>query len=224
MCETVTNDISYQRIAPTFVAYMQSTGCSLPERGFCGLPMEELEATALSLHKPSRVAHVLGCRDTAIALAKRWGANETNAARAALLHDVTKALSTEGQLTLPVEYGMILDDFSKKYPKTLHALTGSLVAKYVFGENDAVVQAVRYHTTGRADMTLLEKIIYIADYVEPNRDFPGVEKLRELAFTDLDQALHLGLMMTLETLKTQGSEVSPESRDALAWLETKGTI
>ena len=65
----------------------------------------------------------------------------------------------------------------------------------------------------------LEKIIYVADYMEPNRDFPGVEKLRHLAFTDLDAALKLGLEMTLEHLNRQGNEVSPESREALAWLK-----
>ena len=157
-------------------------------------------------------------------MAKHWGADETDAARAALLHDVTKALDVPGQLTLPGEYGMILDEFSKNYPKTLHALTGSLVAQHVFGEKPAVVQAIRYHTTGRANMTLLEKIIYVADYMEPNRDFPGVDKLRQLAFSDLNAALQLGLTMTINVLREQGNEVSPESREALEWLETKGTI
>ena len=71
-------------------------------------------------------------------------------------------------------------------------------------------------------MNLLEKIIYGADYMEPNRNFPGVEKLRELAFSDLDEALKLGLTMTLDLLKQQGSEISPESREALAWLNRKG--
>ena len=97
-------------------------------------------------------------------------------------------------------------------------MTGSLVAKRIFGENEAVVSAIEHHTTGKADMNLLEKIIYVADYMEPNRNFPGVEKLRELAFTDMDAALKLGLEMTLEHLKRQGAEVSPQSRDALAWL------
>ena len=85
-----------------------------------------------------------------------------------------------------------------------------------------MVQAIRHHTTGKADMNLLEKIIYVADYMEPNRNFPGVEKLRELAFSDLDEALKLGLTMTLDLLKQQGSEISPESREALAWLNRKG--
>jgi nicotinate-nucleotide adenylyltransferase len=182
------------------------------------LPMDKLEQVVISLLKPNRVAHVLGCRDTAVELAKHWGADVTDAARAGILHDITKAIDGPLQLTLCEAYGKILSDFSRRYPKTLHALTGSLVAKRIFGENEAVVSAIEHHTTGKADMNLLEKIIYVADYMEPNRDFPGVEKLRELAFTDMDAALKLGLEMTLEHLKRQGAEVSPQSRDALAWL------
>ena len=182
------------------------------------LPMEELERVVISLLNPNRVAHVLGCRDTAVELARRWGANETDAARAGILHDITKAIDGPLQLTLCDAYGKILSDFSKRYPKTLHALTGSLVAQRIFGENEAVVSAIEHHTTGKADMNLLETIIYVADYMEPNRNFPGVEQLRQLAFTDIRAALKLGLEMTLEHLKRQGAEVSPESRAALDWL------
>ncbi len=182
------------------------------------LPMEELEQVVIRLLNPNRVKHVLGCRDTAVELAKHWGADVTDAARAGILHDITKALDGPLQLTLCQAYGKILDAFSRKYPKTLHALTGSLVAEQIFGENEAVVSAIRHHTTGKADMSLLETIIYVADYMEPNRDFPGVERLRELAYSDLTGALKLGLEMTLEHLKRQGSEVSPESREALAFL------
>ena len=182
------------------------------------LPMDQLEKVVISLLNPNRVNHVLGCRDTAVELARRWGADETDAARAGLLHDITKALDGPLQLTLCKGYGKILSAFSQKYPKTLHALTGSLVARRIFGENDAVVSAIEHHTTGKAGMNLLETIIYVADYMEPNRDFLGVEQLRELAFSDLDEALKLGLTMTLNLLNQQGSEVSPESREALAWL------
>ncbi|MBQ9148759.1 MAG: nicotinate (nicotinamide) nucleotide adenylyltransferase, partial [Oscillospiraceae bacterium] len=150
------------------------------------LPMEELEQIVISLLNPNRVAHVLGCRDTAVELARHWGENETDAARAGILHDITKALDGPLQLTLCKAYGKILSDFSRKYPKTLHALTGSLVAERIFGENEAVVTAICHHTTGRANMGLLEKIIYVADYMEPCRNFPGVERLRELAFSDID--------------------------------------
>jgi len=185
---------------------------------FRSLPMEQLERVVIGLLKPNRVAHVLGCRDTAVELARRWGADETDAARAGLLHDITKALDGPLQLTLCGEYGIVLDAFFTKNPKTLHALTGSLVAKRIFGENDAVVSAIRSHTTGKANMNTLEKIIYVADYMEPNRDFPGVEELRRLAYSDLDAALKLGLTMTLEMLQKQGSEISPESREALEFL------
>jgi nicotinate-nucleotide adenylyltransferase len=207
---------------PAVAEYIRANGLYGVGNSYKNLSLEDLEQTVIRLLNPNRVSHVLGCRDTAMELAKRWGANETDAARAGLLHDVTKALSAPLQLTLCRDYGMILNDFSQKNPKTLHALTGSLVAERVFGENKAVVEAIRHHTTGKSNMNVLEKIIYVADYMEPNRDFPGVERLRELAFSDLDEALHLGLTMTLELLKKQGSEVSPESREALAWLETKG--
>ena len=185
------------------------------------LPMEQLEQVVLSLLNPNRIRHVLGCRDTAVALAKRWGADETDAARAGILHDITKALDGPLQLTLCKAYGKMLTDFSRKYPKTLHALTGSLVAERIFGENPQVVSAICHHTTGKAGMNLLETIIYVADYMEPNRDFPGVERLRELAYSDIQAALKLGLEMTLEHLKKQGSEVSPESREALAYCEKR---
>ena len=207
---------------PTLKTYMEQTGCCDPCADFRCLPMEKLEQVVTCLLKPSRVAHVLGCRDTAVAMAKHWGANEEDAARAALLHDVTKALDGPRQLTLAGEYGIILNAFQQENPKTLHALTGSVVAQRLFEENEAVVEAIRHHTTGKANMNLLEKIIYVADYMEPNRDFPGVEKLRELAFSDLNGALELGLTMTLNLLNQQGSEVSPESREALAWLKEKG--
>lgn len=182
------------------------------------LPMEQLEAIVVSLLNPNRVRHVLGVRDTAVLMARKWGVNEEDAARAGILHDITKALDGPLQLTLCDGYGKILSDFSRRYPKTLHAYTGSLVAERLFGENAAVVDAICCHTTGKADMTDLEKIIYVADYMEPNRDFPGVETLRELAYSDLTGALKLGLEMTLEHLRNQGNEVSPESREALEFL------
>ena len=205
-------------LEPKVAEYIQMRGLYGTNVNHRHLPMERLEKVVISLLKPSRVNHVLGCRDTAVELARRWGADETDAARAGVLHDITKALDGPLQLTLCSEYGIILDEFSENNPKTLHALTGSLVAERIFGENQAVVDAIRWHTTGKADMTLLQKIIYVADYMEPNRDFEGVEQLRHLAFTDLDAALKLGLEMTLSMLKDQGRQISPESQQALAWL------
>ena len=203
------------------LSYIREKGLYGCGEDYRKLPMDKLEAVVTSLLKPNRVAHVLGCRETAVELAKRWGADPEQAARAGLLHDITKALDGPLQLTLCSAYGIILDNFATHNPKTLHALTGSLVAERVFGESQAVVSAICSHTTGKAGMNALEKIIYVADYVEPNRDFPGVEQLRHLAFTDLDGALKRGLEMTLEVLKQEGKEISPESRQALDYLNGK---
>ena len=200
------------------LAYIRQQGLYETGRDLWQLPMDRLEQEVISLLKPGRVAHVLGCRDTAVELAKHWGADTTDAARAGILHDITKALDGPLQLTLCREHGIILDDFSTQNPKTLHALTGSFVAKRIFGENDAVVTAIRSHTTGRAGMGLLEKIIYVADYMEPNRDFPGVEELRRLAFSDLDGAMRLGLEMTVSILRANGAQISAASLEALEYL------
>ena len=199
-------------------AYIREHGLYDTSADWKNLPMEELERVVIRLLNPNRVAHVLGCRDTAMELAKRWGADVTDAARAGILHDVTKALDGPLQLTLCREYGTILDDFGQQNPKTLHALTGSLVAERIFGETPAVVSAIRHHTTGKANMSLLEKIIYVADYMEPCRKFQGVDKMRELAFSDIDAALRMGLEMTLENLISRELEISPESREALNYL------
>ncbi len=205
-------------LAPETIAYIQKNHLYGTQKDYKGLPEEELESVVIGLLKPSRVNHVLGCRQEAVKLAKYWGANETDAARAGLLHDVTKALDGPLQIHLCKCYGVPLDAFSRQNPKTLHALTGSLVAERIFGESKTVVEAVRWHTTGKADMTLLEKIIYVADYMEPNRDFPGVERLRQLAYTDMDGALRCGLEMTLDMLRKQGKEISRQSDEALRFL------
>ena len=205
---------------------MPGVGDYIREKGLYGLdrerknlPMEELEEAVIALMNPNRVAHVLGCRDTAVELARVYGENEVDAARAGLLHDITKAIDGPLQLTLCDEYGIVLDTFSRSFPKTLHALTGSLVAERIFGENENVVSAICHHTTGRANMTLLEKIIYIADYVEPNRDFPGVEEMRAMAYTDLDKAVLMGLQSAVAHVRRQGQGLAPATLEALEFLK-----
>ena len=205
---------------------MPGVGDYIREKGLYGtgkdrknLTMEELEAEVVALMNPNRVAHVLGCRDCAVELARLYGENEVDAARAGLLHDITKAIDGPLQLTLCAEYGMILDTFSKAYPKTLHALTGSLVARRIFGENETVVSAICHHTTGRANMTLLEKIIYIADYVEVNRNFPGVEEMRAMAYRDLDKAVLMGLESAVAHVRRQGQGLAPATLEALEFLQ-----
>lgn len=209
-------------LCPGVPEYIRQQGLYGTARDYRGLPMEELEQVVTSLLNPNRVAHVLGCRDTAVKLAKHWGADVTDAARAGLLHDITKALDGPLQLTLCDEYGILLSKFSQENPKTLHALTGSLVAEQIFGENEAVVEAIRYHTTGRANMALLEKIIYVADYMEPCRDFSGVEDLRAAACRNLDEAMLMGMEMTMAHVRRQGQQLAQATVDAVRFLREAG--
>ena len=193
---------------------------------FCGaklkaLPFEELSRVSLSLHKPKRVAHAAGCSMTARRLAAQYGADETDAARAGILHDITKALNGDEQLKLCERYAMILDKFERDNPKLLHAKTGAVIAREIFGENDAVCEAICWHTTGKADMTVLEKIVYLADYIEPNRDFPGVRELRELTARSLDLGLRRGLEMTIAQVRANGREVDRNSLGALRFLQER---
>ena len=88
----------------------------------------------------------------------------------------------------------------------------------MFGVNDAVYEAIRWHTTCKADMTTLEKVIYLADYIEPNRDFPGVEQLRQAVYEDLDRGLLLGLTMTVEEMKERGNPVHEHTLQARDFL------
>lgn len=200
-------------------AYIRQKGLYGTDKSKENLPLEQLEEVACTLLKPNRIAHVLGCRDMALALAKRWGADETDVQRAALLHDVTKALDGPAQLTLCDQWDILLDTFSRNNPKTLHALTGSVAAKRVFGENQAVVDAIACHTTGKPDMNTLEKIIYLADAVEQTRDYPEVERLRKLAFADLTEAVKQTLELTLSLLQKRGDTIHPQTAEALAWLQ-----
>lgn len=187
------------------------------------LPFDKLKEVSLSLLKPARVAHVVGCCETAQALARRYGANERDASRAGILHDVTKALTGEQQLKLCEHLQLQISDFARAHPKLLHAKTGAAVAGRIFGENEAVCQAICYHTTGRAGMSLLEKIVYLADYIEPTRAFDGVEQLREATWRSLDEGMLLGLEMTLEHLREQGQSQAADSIRAREWLLAKGS-
>lgn len=182
------------------------------------LPLRTLRPVALSYLKYKRIPHVLGTEQEAVRLAERYGADVRKAQVAALLHDCTKKLDMEQQLALCRRYGIRLDELEQKALKLLHAKTGAAIARDVFGVDDEIYRAIWWHTTGHANMTLLEKIIYLADYIEPSRDFPGVDKLRSVCYKDLDEGLLLGLEMSIEEMTNMGNPVhhaTIEARDAL---------
>ncbi len=182
-----------------------------------------LRDRAKEMLDPKRVAHVNGCERTAVYLARRWGVDCDEAREAAILHDITKRLPHAEQLLLCEKYGIMIDNVEKSEPKLLHAKTGAEIARDRFAVSEAVYGAIYWHTTGREDMTQLEKIIYLADYIEPTRHFDGLEELRDLSYSDLDAALLLGLKMSVEDLRERGKIPHERTLGAIAWLEkTRG--
>jgi predicted HD superfamily hydrolase involved in NAD metabolism len=114
--------------------------------------------------------------------------------------------------------GPLGDELEQHALKLLHAKTGAAVARDIFGVKDAVYKAIRWHTTGKPDMTLLEKVIYLADYIEPNRDFPGVERLRRAVYDDLDKGLLMGLSDTIDEMERMGNPVHHDTLEARDFL------
>ena len=186
------------------------------------LELPELRACSYSMMRAKRVPHVIGVEEEAAKLALRWGADPVLARRAGVLHDCTKYLELPEQLELCQTYGVELDELERQAVKLLHAKTGACIARAVFGEPDAVYQAIFWHTTAKADMTTLEKILYVADYMEPNRDFEGVERLRKLAYEDLDKALLLGVEMTIREMEEKKRVIHPKTIQARDYLREQG--
>ena len=140
---------------------------------------------------------------------------------AALLHDCTKKLEMDEQLELCRHYDIPLCELEQKALKLLHSKTGAAIARDVFGVDEEVYSAICWHTTGRAGMTLMEKILYLADYIEPTRDFDGVDELRRACYEDIDAGLEMGLRMTVEEMYQRGNPVHPATLEALDDLKGK---
>lgn len=148
-----------------------------------------------------RYIHSLGVAESAKELAVRFGADENKAYLAGLLHDITKNETNERQLKLFESDGIILNQVEKNNPKLWHAMTAPVFIKNELGITDEeILSAVRYHTTGRASMSLLEKIVYIADYISAERDYPDVDVMRALAKESLEKAALYSLKYTLKKL------------------------
>ncbi len=205
-------------LPPAVYGYILRQGLYGTNADLKHLSISQLRPVALSYLKHKRIPHVLGTEQEAIRLAERYGADVEKARIAALLHDCTKKLDMESQLALCDHYGIELDELEQVSLKLLHSKTGAALARDVFGVDEEIYNAIWWHTTGHANMTLLEKIIYLADYIEPSRDFPGVDKLRSVCYKDLNEGLLLGLEMTIREMTDMGNPVhraTLEARDAL---------
>lgn len=166
-----------------------------------------------------RFAHTLGVEQTAREMARIFGEDEEKAALAGLLHDCAKCMPLSQMVK--AARSVPLDPVMKESKALMHAVAGMCIAESVYGVKDQdVLGAIRWHTTGRASMTALEKIIYLADMIEPGRKpFPGIEELRALCHEDLDKAMHLALRMSLEHVQAQGKTLHPDTMSALQMYE-----
>ncbi|MDA7026868.1 bis(5'-nucleosyl)-tetraphosphatase (symmetrical) YqeK [Bacillus sp. CLL-7-23] len=157
----------------------------------------------------ARYTHTIRVMETAIELANRFGADVNKAEIAAIFHDYAKFRPKEEMKQMIISEGEALDvlDF---HPELWHAPAGAILVKKEAGITDEdVLSAIKYHTSGRPNMTLLEKVIYVADYIEPGRSFPGIEEVRTLAETNLDLALIQALKNTIIFLLTKNQAVFP---------------
>ncbi len=179
---------------------------------------ENMRNDILSRLSGYRLEHTLGCERAAVELGERFGEDTEKCSLAAVLHDITKRLSREEQLYLCDKYGIIPCDVEKIEWKMLHGKTAAAIAQTEYHVSEDIVHAIAYHTTGCADMTLLDKILYLADFIEETRDFKGVEPARALAKKDVDQALLYCFDFSLGDLIERGKLIHKDTFEARNWL------
>ncbi|MGN0549300.1 MAG: bis(5'-nucleosyl)-tetraphosphatase (symmetrical) YqeK [Acutalibacteraceae bacterium] len=161
-----------------------------------------------------RFNHSLNVADSAKELALRYGADADKAYTAGLLHDVMKNASPEEQLGVLSEAGIELMPVERENKKLWHAMAGAAYVKFVMGIDDRdIIRAVRYHTTGRAGMSLLERVVYLADYISVDRNYNGVEDMRRLCKSDSDEAILYALTFGIPDLVSKGRVIHPDSID-----------
>ena len=182
----------------------------------CG-EAEKMVKKALS---PKRFTHTVNVRDKAVELAALYGASEEKAALAALLHDAAKELPKEELLQILRENAIIAGDAENSPPPVWHGVCAAILAQTRWGVEDReVLDAIRYHTTGRPGMTKLDKIIFLSDMISAERDYPEVEELRRLSLQDLDTAVATALRYNVEWMEACGKTIDPITRRALDDME-----
>ncbi len=168
-----------------------------------------------------RFSHTLGVMDTARDLAICYRQDVKKAMLAALLHDCAKGTAYQERVGLCQQYGLDVSEAERMNPELLHAKLGSYFAETKYGVSDPeILDAITYHTTGRPKMTILDKIIYIADYIEPGRcEAPNLAKIRSVAFENLDKCLFMILEQSLAYLKTQNEVIDPMTEETYLYYK-----
>ena len=174
--------------------------------------------------KKDRFEHTIGVMYTAAALAMRYQEDIDAAMTAGLLHDCGKYGSAQEQADRCMKYGIALTEAEQAMPALAHAKLGAYLAEKEYSvDNREVLNAITWHTTGRPGMTMLEKIIYIADYIEPNRKkIPGLQEIRNIVFIDIDRAVYLCAKNTVNYLHESGKPVDPMSIETYHYYSEKG--
>lgn len=175
----------------------------------------------------ARYQHSLRVADKAKKLARIYGEDEEKAYKAGLLHDCGKFLDKELILKKVEEFAIIVDGLMIDNPELIHAQLGSSMAELVYGIEDRdILNSIKFHTTARKDMSCLEKIIFIADFIEPGRIFDPVEEIRQMAYLDLNKSIIMALDTTIKFLIDEKKTISTDSIEARNYLklEEKGFI
>ena len=164
---------------------------------------------------PYRLHHSLEVAKSAKQLADKYGYDAEKAYFAGLLHDITKEADAEETFSLADKYSIFMSQLEKDNKKLWHAITGAGYIKNVLNiEDEEIIDAVRYHTTGRADMSLCEKILFVADFISSDRNYNGVDSMREKAQISLETAMLEGLEFTITELIEKHAPVHPDTLDA----------
>ena len=164
---------------------------------------------------PKRFEHSIGVEYTAGTMAFMYGADYNKALTAGLLHDCAKYVPNDKKITKCEKRGIPISECEYKNPELLHAKLSAVYAREKYGVDDEeILSAITYHTTGRPDMTLMDKIIYIADYIEPNRNvLSEMEEIRREAYTDIDKCLLHILKNCVMYLDKKGAAIHPVTKD-----------
>ena len=178
------------------------------------MTIEEMRVLLQQSLKPKRYEHSIRVFETALQMAKHYHADEQKVALAALLHDCGRQVPKEESVDKARELGIPVDPVEEAQPILLHAKLGVYYAIRKYGidaDNKEVLDAIRYHSTGTADMTDTAKIVFLADLIEPGRDFEGVEAIREASFRDLDRGMFLSYDNTIRYLLEDGLLIHPDA-------------
>lgn len=186
--------------------------------------LQDIQAKLEKRLKPKRFIHSVNTMRTSVELAERYGADTDEAALAGLLHDCARDLSKTKLLTLCDKYGIVPDEVLKRQPGLLHGKIGACIARDDFGiASPQILEAISSHTMGSPGMSLLASIIFLADYIEPARTFPGVDAIREEAFKDLKRAMLIGIDGTISTIIDKGVLLHPDTVMTRNWLISSET-